>query len=64
MNARFFARRLLLVVVVVCGVAHVFAAAPPPGIDGDGVPAGLSVEEEVAWVNAHTPPLVVTPVGL
>lgn len=53
--------RSALVLVVVCSIARTLAAEPATvGTDGDGVPAGLTGDEEAAWVNAHTPTLLVT----
>ena len=52
--------RTALVLVVIVSIARSLAAAPTVGTDGDGVPAGLSGDEEAAWVSAHTPTLLVT----
>ncbi|MDP2339550.1 MAG: hypothetical protein Q8O67_01220 [Deltaproteobacteria bacterium] len=51
-------RLVLIAFVALSGVVHALA---PAGTDLDQVPAGLSDDDEAAWVFAHSPAIHVTP---
>ena len=65
MKATTLSRALLVTALLASGLVHAVArptaAAASLIVDGDGVPAGLSPEEEEAWAFAHLPVIHVRP---
>lgn len=57
-------RALLVTALLASGLVHAVSRPAPAvaaGVDGDGVPPGLTAEEEEAWAFAHLPVIHVRP---
>ncbi len=63
MKATTLSRALLVTALLASGLVHAVARPTAASliVDGDGVPAGLSPEEEEAWAFAHLPVIHVRP---